>query len=56
VHGLYRLSPQQDDVFRAFVDLLSQFDQFDQGNIVDDALRDAREAALLDSYAGARLQ
>jgi hypothetical protein len=53
INGQYRLNSQQDSVYKAFVELLLQFDDFDQRHILEDAIRDARDEALLDSF-GAR--
>ena len=54
VHGLYRLTAQQSNTYNAFVELLMQFDSFDQGHIMEDAMRDARSVTLLESFGGTR--
>lgn len=81
--GMYRLDERQQEIYRNFVDMLAEFDEYDrvmaelgapcsacatrlssalcadismQGNILEDALRDAQgEEDLLEGYGGTSL-
>jgi hypothetical protein len=54
--GLYTLTEEQQKVYAAFVEMMSQFDPHDQRNIIRDALLDAREKTCLDGFSGTELQ
>lgn len=50
--GVYRLNPEQAEVYNKFVDMISQFDTFDMQNIVEDALNDAQHEEIFDEFDG----
>lgn len=53
---MYRLDARQDEAYRAFVQLLSEFDEHDAQKIVRDAMQEARKNDLMVFYGGTELE
>lgn len=51
--GMYKLNPRQEEIYNKFVEMLTEFSDFDKESIIDDALHDsiARDVTM-DDYGG----
>ncbi len=52
VLGMYKFNEAQKKLYEAFVDMISGFDEYDRGNIVEDALLDAEEQSSVGGFTG----
>lgn len=52
VLGMYKFNEEEKNLYEAFVMMLSKFDEYDRGNIVEDALLDADEQSSLTGFTG----
>lgn len=47
--GQYRLTRDQEEIYKKFLDMLSNFDEYDQKHILEDVQKDCRQMTMLDA-------